>query len=101
MVSKWEPAHSLVEDAISGAKIAPCLLALAVTWLPLYLQWSRGWGVAGKELVCSLLALLWHSLNPLFCERARMWLRLELFFLSLSLFSPLSLRPTVCAAILC
>ena len=90
MVSKWEPAHSLVEDAISGAKIAPCLLALAVTWLPLYLQWSRGWGVAGKELVCSLLALLWHSLNPLFCERARMWLRLELFFLSLSLFIPLS-----------
>ena len=32
LVSNWEPAHSLVEDAISGAEIviALCLLALAV-----------------------------------------------------------------------
>ena len=39
VVSSWEPAHSLVEDAISGAEIvaAPCLLALA---LPLG---GRGW----------------------------------------------------------
>ena len=42
----------------------------------------------GEEPVGSLLALLWHLINPLFCERARMWLRLELFFLSLSLFFP-------------
>ena len=51
LVSNWEPAHSLVEDAISGAKIAPCLLALAVTHLPLNLQ-------QGEGLVCSWLALL-------------------------------------------
>ena len=47
----------------------------------------------GEEPVGSLLALLWHLINPLFCERARMWLRLELFF-SLSLF-PLSLSLSV------
>ena len=54
----------------------------------------------GEEPVGSLLALLWHLINTLFCERARMWLRLELFFLSLSLF-PLSLSvcPTVWVAI--
>ena len=39
VVSSWEPAHSLVEDAISGAEIvaAPCLLALAIPSLPLCL----------------------------------------------------------------
>ena len=30
LVSSSEPAHSLVEDAISGAETASCLLALAV-----------------------------------------------------------------------
>ena len=83
LVSNWEPAHSLVEDAVSGAEIAPCLLALAVTCLPLCLWWGDG-------PVHSWLALLWHSLNPLFCVGARLWLRLELFVgqfsLSLSLF---------------
>ena len=34
LVSNWEPAHSLVEDAVSGAKFAPCLLALAASHLP-------------------------------------------------------------------
>ena len=36
VVSSWEPAHSLVEDADPGAKIeaALCLLALAVGCLP-------------------------------------------------------------------
>ena len=40
MVSNWEPAHSLVEDVVSGAKAAaaPCLLALAVAGLSLCLQ---------------------------------------------------------------
>ena len=44
VVRNWVPAHSLVEDAISGALIAaaPCLLALAVTCLPLCLQQGRG-----------------------------------------------------------
>jgi len=43
VVSSWESAHSFVEDAISGAEIvsAPCLLALAITSLPLCL-WVRG-----------------------------------------------------------
>ena len=88
MVSNWEPAHSLVEYAISGAEITPCLLALAVTHLPLCFWW-------GKGPVRSQLALLWYSLNPLFCEPARLQVRLEpftgkfsLFFLSLSLAIP-------------
>ena len=38
LVSNWEPAHSLVEDAVSGAKFAPCLLALAGARLPPCLQ---------------------------------------------------------------
>ena len=63
--SNWEPAHSLVEDAISGAEIAPHLSALAVAHLPLCLQ-------RGKGPVRSRLDLLWYSLGPLFCERARL-----------------------------
>ena len=43
LVSNWEPAHSLVEDAISGAEIASGLLALAVARLALSL-WRRAWG---------------------------------------------------------
>ena len=42
LVSNWELARSLVEDAVFGAKIAPCLLALAVTRLPLCLQSGMG-----------------------------------------------------------
>ena len=34
LVSNSEHAHSLVEDAISGDKIVPCLLALAVAACP-------------------------------------------------------------------
>ena len=83
LVRNWKPAHCLVEDTVSGAEIVLCLLALAVTHLPLYLQ-------QGEGLVCSRLALLWYSLNPLFCKWARLCLRLELFMgkfsLSLSLF---------------
>ena len=51
LVSNWGPAHSLVEDAVSGAEIAPCLMALAVACLPLCL-WQGDW------LACSWLALL-------------------------------------------
>ena len=40
VVSNWEPAHSLVEDSISGAEIASCLLAVAVAHLPLCLPWA-------------------------------------------------------------
>ena len=88
LVSYWGPAHSLVEDAGSGAEIAPRPPALAVVHLPLCLWW-------GKGPVRSQLALLWYSLNPLFCEWVRLHLMLELytgkfslFFLSLSLAIP-------------
>ena len=88
LVSNWEPAHSLVEDAFSGAKIAPRLLALDVACLPLCL-WR------GDGPIRSRLDLLWYLLNPLFCEQVRLHLRLEFFMgkfsLSLSLFFSLSL----------
>ena len=84
LVSNWEPAHNLVEDAISGAEIAPCLPAF--TCLPLCL-WQ------GDGLVHSLLALLWYSLNPLFFEQARLCLKLELFTEKFSLSPP---TPLLC-----
>ena len=90
-VSNWKPSHSLVEDAVSGAKIAPCLPALAVARLPLCLWW-------GKGPVCSWLALLRYLFNPLFCEQARLCLRAFCGnVLSLSFF--LSSYPTVWVAI--
>ena len=96
LVSNWEPAHSLVEDAVSGSLIAPCLPVLAVACLPLCLR-------RGDRPVCSWLALLWYSLNPLFSEPARLCLRIELFRgkFSLSRFFPPSLSgyPTVWVAI--
>ena len=53
LVSNWEPARSLVEDAISGAEIAPRLPALAVTRLPLCLPPvclpASGGGWAGPQ----------------------------------------------------
>ena len=61
LVSNWEPAYSLVEDAVSGAEITPCFPVLAIAHLPLCLQQEDG-------RVHSWLALLWYSLNPSFCE---------------------------------
>ena len=54
MVSNWEPAHRLVENAVSEAEIgaAYCLQALAVTSLPLCLQW---WGGPCMHLASSPL----------------------------------------------
>ena len=97
MVSNWEPAHSLVEDAVSGPEIFSRLLSLAVTHLPLYYIWQ------GDGPGRSQLAFLWYLLNPLFCEPARLCLRLELFCgkvlsFSLSLFF-LSGYPAVWIAI--
>ena len=83
LLRNWEPAHSLVEDAISGAEIAPRLLALAGVHLPLCL-WQ------GEGLVRSWLALLWYSFNRFFCEQARLC-----FLWESSLFFPLSGYPTV------
>ena len=62
VVSSWEPAHSLVEDAISGTEIIACLSA-------------SGQGGAGMQL-----ALHWYSLNPLCYGQARLLVvRLEPF----------------------
>jgi len=46
LVSNWEPAHSLVKNAISGAKSALFLLALAIACLPPWLQWGMGQSTA-------------------------------------------------------
>ena len=62
-----ETAHNLVENAVPRAETAPHLPALTVAHLSLCLQWGEG-------LVHSWLALLWYSLNPLFCEWARLCL---------------------------
>ena len=47
LVSNWEPARSLVQNAISGAKFTPALQALAVARLPLCLRRGMGWSAAG------------------------------------------------------
>ena len=47
LVSNWEPARSLVEDAISGAEIAPHLQALAVARLTPCLWQVMGPSAAG------------------------------------------------------
>ena len=47
LVSNWEPDRSLVEDAVPGAEIAPRLLALGVTCLPLCLERGMGWSAPG------------------------------------------------------
>ena len=65
VVSNWEPAHNLVEDAISGAKIAPCLSALAVACLSLCPR-------PGDGPVRSQLALLWYLFNPLIHEQTQL-----------------------------
>ena len=70
----------MVEDAVSGAEIAPRLLTLAVFRLLLCLQHGQG-------PVCSRLSLLWYSLKPLFCDQVRLCLgTLHRNVLSLSLF---------------
>ena len=78
LVSSWEPAHSVVEGAISVAEIAAacCLLALDVGSLPLCLQAGRG----------RYAALLWYLLNPLFCERVRAY-QGKVLFLQLGVYS--------------
>ena len=62
LVSNQKPARSLVEDAVSGAKIAPFWLWLSPTWLS---------ASGGRWPVHSRLVLLWYSLSPFFCEWAQ------------------------------
>ena len=58
LVRNWKPVRSLVGDAVF---VAP---------FPLWLAPACPLPLAGDGPVHSLLALLWYSLNPLFCERA-------------------------------
>ena len=93
LISNWEPAYSLVKDIISEIEIAPRLLALAATQLPLCLRWGEG-------PVLSQLPLLWCLFNPLFYDCARLCLMPSLSLsLSLSLSFSLSGYPTVWIAI--
>ena len=66
VISNWNLAHSLIEDVVSGSRIAEtsCPLALAVAQLPLCL-------CRGRALCGSCLSLLCYLLNLLFCEHAR------------------------------
>ena len=86
----WLATGSLLTVWLRMLSLGP-RLPLAF-WLPLGLLPGRWEWVGG--LVCSQLALLWYSLNPLSCELARLCLRLELFtgkFSHYFFFSPLSL----------
>ena len=87
VVSTWEPAHSLVEDAGLwdqdwSSPFSSDSGCHTLASLPL---------VGGRGLVCSRLALLWYSVNSLFCEQARLcvrafhWKVLFFFFLSLAI----------------
>jgi len=100
LVSNWEPAHSLVEDAgLWGWEWSSPLPSSSGCHLPASLP-----PAVGEGPVCIRLALLWYSLNPLFCEKARLCLRLEpfagkFFFFFLFSFSSLPGYPTVWVAI--
>ena len=64
VVSNWQPTQSLVEDAVSGAKIAAasCFPALAVTRLPFCLQGGRTlplWQPACSRWVFAHSFVLW------------------------------------------
>ena len=90
VVSNWEPACSLVEDAISGAKIAPCLLPLAVAHLPLCLWHGVGQSVVGwlsssdHSVLCSM-SRPGCALDLSFSQENSLPLSLSFFFLSLAI----------------
>ena len=102
LVSNWEPAHSLVEDAVSGAEIAPHLPALDVTRLPLCLQRGMGRSAAGW-LSSGVHSILCSVSGPacaleLFSEKFSLSLSLSFFslWLSHSLYRYLTLAPSDC-----
>ena len=74
----------MVEDAISGAEIAPSPSSSGC-YPPASLLLARDGPIS------SWLVLLWYSLSPLFCEWARQCLRLELFMGKFSLSLSLSI----------
>ena len=99
LVSNWKPAHSLVEDAISGAEIAtaPCLPALAVAHPPFCLWEGRAHMAAGllsfgiPSILCSVVApevTVWFGV---FCRKGFFFF----FFFPLCL----SGNATVCVAV--
>ena len=53
IVSNWEPAHSLVEDAVSGAEIAAALIFWL--WLSQASLSASSWGGAYMQPASSLL----------------------------------------------
>ena len=62
MVGNWEPAHSLVEDAISASEIAasPCLPVLAFTHLPFCLwEWRDQYAATCSPFIFSQYFVLW------------------------------------------
>ena len=76
MVSNWEPACSLVEDAVSGPRLPGSFSGCCPpASLPL----------EGDGPVCWPLALFWYSLSPLFCDWAWQCLRLGLLVGNISL----------------
>ena len=68
VVSNWQSAQSLVEDADTGVKIAaaPCLLALAVPCLPFCLQERR---VLSGSWLAGLHYSLGHTISFCGCTR--------------------------------
>ena len=87
VVINWQPAHSLVEDAVSGTEIAaaPCLPALVSTCLPLCLQGQRALYGSRLALFCI------RSVFVLWARQGSPWgLRAFLFFLSFFFFVSLA-----------
>ena len=100
VISNWQPAYGVVEDAVPGSEIAaaPCLPLLAIAHLLLCL-----WG--GRAPNGSQLLLFWYLIGhkTLFCVRTRGHrLALERFagevLLFIYLFICLSGNPTVWVA---
>ena len=90
-LASLEPAHRLVEDAGLWGRDCP-LPSSSGCCTTTFVSVSGGGA-------CMQLALLWCSLNPLFCEQARLCVSLESFMRKFSLSFPfifsLSGYPTV------
>ena len=90
VVSNWEPAHSVVEDAsLCGQDCSSPLPSSSGCRSPTSQPPAGVGGGVGEGPVCSWLALLWYWSNPLFCEQAgvhvRAFRRKVLFHFSLAI----------------